>query len=250
MEFFSGSASDRGSVRPKNQDRVVSFSGALGGHQSALVMVCDGIGSFENSEIASEMIADGIRRWIDGVEKNSAAFSDRSYIIEDLEETIRELNEAVCEYRNETGISIGCTMSLLIIIDNDYFIFHVGDSRVCQFDGAFSALTRDEVTLREKNNKVKALLANFIGKDMELWLNKYLGPVKGGDTFFAASDGVFKTLSNDDLSRFSSASGENEMQMICEDILRAVIERGATDNVSIAAVHVREKGKRIRGFFT
>ena len=54
--------------------------------------VCDGIGSFAQSEIAAEMIRVGIERWFLGMEPLYPENIDEESLLDDLDMTIRELN--------------------------------------------------------------------------------------------------------------------------------------------------------------
>ena len=68
--------------------------------------VCDGIGSFAQSEIAAEMIRVGIERWFLGMEPLYPENIDEESLIDDLDMTIRELNELIWIYRKENGSDI------------------------------------------------------------------------------------------------------------------------------------------------
>ena len=68
--------------------------------------VCDGIGSFAQSEIAAEMIRVGIERWFLGMEPLYPENIDEESLIDDLDMTIRELNELIWIYRKENGIDM------------------------------------------------------------------------------------------------------------------------------------------------
>mgnify|MGYP000594607377 CR=1 FL=1 len=70
----------------------------------AVGCVCDGIGSFAQSEIAAEMIRVGIERWFLGMEPLYPENIDEESLIDDLDMTIRELNELIWIYRKETEL--------------------------------------------------------------------------------------------------------------------------------------------------
>ena len=62
--------------------------------------VCDGIGSFAQSEIAAEMIQVGIERWFLGMEPLYPENIDEESLLDDLDMTIRELNECEFPYKS------------------------------------------------------------------------------------------------------------------------------------------------------
>lgn len=239
MKAFVGCISDKGNYREKNQDRAVCHIRRKHKSVLAVACVCDGIGSFEQSEIASEMMTSGITRWFRGIENYYPESMGEESLVEDLEVTIRELNELVCCYRMDNGIDIGCTMSLMLLVEQNYHIFHVGDSRIYCVRDALYQITRDEVAMSEHNGKVKTRLANYIGKSKELWMNRLSGTVEEKDTYLLGSDGLFKQLVYEDIGCYSGRiKNDRKARKVCEELLETVLKRGERDNVSCILVGI------------
>ncbi|MCM1044739.1 MAG: serine/threonine-protein phosphatase [Candidatus Gastranaerophilales bacterium] len=233
MKVWMGCISDKGNYREKNQDRAVCHVRRKGKSVLAVACVCDGIGSFERSEIAAEMMTSGISRWFHGIEAYYPTSMGEKELVEDLNVTICELNELVYDYRMENGIEIGCTMSVMLLVERNYYIFHAGDSRIyCVRDGLLQ-ITRDEVTMKESHGKVKPRLANYIGKSKELWMNVLGGTVEEKDVYLLGSDGLFKKLLYEDVRGIAgSVKNDKKAQKVCKSLLDVVLERGERDNVS------------------
>lgn len=238
MRINSGCISDRGNYREKNQDRAVCHCRGRGKAPFAVACICDGIGSFEQSEIAAEMVTDGITRWFTGIEAYYPKIMGGEDLAEDLEETIKELNELACDYRREREIDIGCTMSVLLLTEKAYYIFHVGDSRIFRVQGVLHQLTRDEVWMEEKDGRVKACLANYVGKAKELWINKLSGAMGDENLFLLGSDGLFRKLRDEDVAGLSGRLKSNRLvQGVCRSLVKLVLERGERDNVSCILIN-------------
>lgn len=239
MEIFTGCLTDKGNYRNKNQDRAICHMKKKGKSVLVVACVCDGIGSFEQSEISSEMVTAGITRWFHGVKDLFPDSIDEETLLEDLEVTIRELNELVCVYRQDKGIDIGCTMSAMLLVNQNYYVFHVGDSRICRVEESLCQITLDEVVMVESGGKMKTLLANFIGKCPELWVNKMSGTVEKKTMFLIGSDGLFKLLTVDDVKTAAgNLKSDRQTQKACEHFLNLVLERGERDNVSCILLYV------------
>ena len=190
----------------------------------AAACVCDGIGSFEQSEIAAEMMTDGIRRWFEGIEAYYPDIMGQAELTEDLEATIRELNELIYEYRRYKRIDIGCIMSVLLLTERAYHIFYVGDSRIFRVQGALYQLTRDEISMEEKNGRGKSRLANYIGKAKELWMNKLEGSLNAKKLFLLGSDGLFKRLKDEDVTEIAgSLKSDRHVQRACKHLAGLVL---------------------------
>lgn len=242
MKLNMGCVTDRGNYRNKNQDRIMCERKAVGNHILAVACVCDGIGSFTDSEIASQMITSGIKNWFEGIVPYYQKAMGKMEIIEDLEFTIRELNELVYEYRTENRGNIGCTMSLMLIIDWEYWIFHVGDSRIYHLRDMLLKMTKDEVVLRQVNGKDKTFLVNYVGKDSTLALNRQRGQVKDGDVFILGTDGLYKKLTYADVNGVvDRLNQDHEIDALCSRLVALVLDRGERDNVSCAVLKLTEK---------
>ena len=243
MKVFTGCISDKGNCRAKNQDRAVCHIKRQKKSVLAVACVCDGIGSFEHSEIAAEMMTEGITRWFRGIEEYYPVSMGREALLEDLEITIRELNELVYEYRLRNGIEIGCTMTVMLLVEDSFHIFHVGDSRVYCVRDAFYQITRDEVTMGEAHGKVKPRLANYIGRAKELWVNKLSGTVEEEEIYLLGSDGLFKHLAYEDVRTLGGwIKNDKRAQKACESMLELVLERGERDNVSCILLCIASTG--------
>ncbi|MBQ8231842.1 MAG: serine/threonine-protein phosphatase [Lachnospiraceae bacterium] len=239
MKLNVGCVTDRGNCRSKNQDSVICDCMTVGEKVLAVACVCDGIGSFSQSEIASEMVTTGILNWFDGVGRNFPRPINKADLILDLEVTIQELNELVYEYCEKTHIDIGCTMSLIFVYDFEYFIFHVGDSRIYCLQDRLFRMTQDEVVLKLIGGREKTLLVNYIGKNRKLYVNMQHGNVNAGDVFILGSDGLYKKLIYEDVKDlFRGVSGNEEIQIICRKLVDLVMERNEKDNISCAVLQV------------
>ena len=162
-------------------------------------------------------------------------------MIDDLDMTIRELNELIWIYRKENGIDIGCTMSLLVLLNEKYHVFHVGDSKILLIDDRVSQITKDEVSVVERDGKLKTLLANFMGKVEELWMNQSSGSLVPGETFLVGSDGLFKRLREDilfDVIRRKNVQSDTEAEDVLKYLIRNVMEMGEKDNISGVLVRI------------
>lgn len=239
MKIYTGCITDKGNYRDKNQDRVMCRCIRHKQSTLAVVCVCDGIGSFERSEIAAEMIASGITDWFEGVKEYYPNVIAEKELAEDLDVTIRELNELVYDFRREKGMDIGCTMSVLLLVNENYYIFHVGDSRIYRTKDGLCQITRDEVAMGERDGKIKPRLSNYIGKSRELWLNSFNGSIEGRELFLAGSDGLFKKLIEEDVAGLESFIKSNRRaQKACENLLERVLKRGERDNISCILLNV------------
>jgi len=242
MKYTGGVISEKGDYRQKNQDRATFITPADLGGRVALGCVFDGIGSFADSEISAEMMLKGIEAWAAGVGNLYPTVYDSCTLADDLFETISELNEAVFDYRQDNSADIGCTLSVFLAVDAEFFAFHVGDSRIYKIGEEMEQISKDEVAVVEKDGKLRNLLANYIGKQREVWINRYYGSIEAGDVFLLCSDGLYKRVKREDfsLARISGKSN-GAIESECKKMVELVYERGEKDNVSCVLLSANAK---------
>lgn len=235
---LSSCRSIRGNFREKNQDRAICMVSSGKKKVFAVGCVCDGIGSLEMSELASELVTDGIKRWFISME-DKACRVPLEDLLEDLEGTVNELNELVYEYREENNIAIGCTMSLLLAIGMEYFIFHVGDSRIYLVGDNMYQLTVDEVLVKNKEGRIKSYLINYIGKSRTLWMNRTKGSIHVGSLFILGTDGLFKKLAVEDIGALrGKMRTDKDIESMNDHIIQLVLSRGEKDNISSILLYI------------
>ena len=242
MKLISGCISETGNYRKKNQDRAVCCVHYDRKHTLALGCVCDGIGSFPTSEISAEMVISGITRWFKGIIPYCFKNIQEEDLLEDLEETLVEINELVYTYKEQKEINIGCTMSLMLVIDEKYYIFQVGDSRIYCLRNALQQITEDQVVYREEKGITKKKLANYFGRRKDLVLEKYVGDIQNEDIFVVATDGFYKRLRYDDIKDISQKMKNDKAALqCCERLVKLVLERGEKDNISCVLLRAAKK---------
>ena len=242
MNISCGCITEKGNYRSKNQDRIMCNCQKVGDNLLAIACVCDGIGSFANSEVASEMMVNGLTKWFAGIVQYYPNVMGKRELIDDLELTIRELNELICQYGKVRKMELGCTMSLIFVMDWEYYIFHVGDSRIYLLQESMFQLTQDEVVLKQESGREKTLLLNYIGKNNCLVLNRQRGSIKRGDTFILGTDGLNKKMTLEDIQNIRTYFRTNEeLELECNRLIRTVMEREEKDNVSCGIMQISDK---------
>ena len=108
-------------------------------------------------------------------------------------------------------------------------------------DDRVSQITKDEVSVVERDGKLKTLLANFMGKVEELWMNQSSGSLVPGETFLVGPDGLFKRLREDilfDVIRRKNVQSDTEAEDVLKYLIRNVMEMGEKDNISGVLVRI------------
>jgi serine/threonine protein phosphatase PrpC len=185
-------------------------------HGGFVAVICDGMGGMEHGDAASRM---AVRSFLEAYQRKQP----EETIPDALERSAREANDRVVEMAHQLGAaeSVGTTLVAAVLIDSDlskkmYFI-SIGDSGLFHVsDGQIQTVNRphifgnllDTAVARGTMSKEQALmhperesLTSFIGVDVleEIDRNVDPWPISDGDSILLASDGLFKTLSPEEI---------------------------------------------------
>lgn len=190
------SFTDKGS-RSKNEDRLYYSNLDQNGF---LLLVADGMGGYEQGELAAETAIEVIAKSITG-DKNTS-------IIEKIKISFIKAHTAITTNLPNSGATIGG----VIIFQNEIYVFWAGDVRIVLNNGGnifaskehslLNLLKEAEITI--KPNEVKRL-SHTVVRSLGGKSNSYSPEIiyfKKAQYFsgIICSDGLFEYYSNDDLS--------------------------------------------------
>lgn len=230
-----------GKVRTNNEDALFSTD------RDGVFLVADGMGGHNAGEVASAMTRDILSERL--VQEKAA---------ENLEAAIRDafldVNEQV---RKKAAVSpdqqgMGCTCVLMMLREQNFFLAHVGDSRIYLFrKGDFKQMTRDHsyveelfirglITEEEKiDHPYKNQITRYIGCSQKLEVDITSGPVWNGDIFLLCTDGLTDMVPLPRLKELFTRY--DDPQSLVEALVAEALEGGGRDNVSAVVVKVTSK---------
>jgi PPM family protein phosphatase len=230
-------------------------------HGGFVAVICDGMGGMEHGDAASRM---AVRSFLEAYQRKTPAES----IPDALERSAREANERVVEMAHDLGAaeSVGTTLVAAVLIDADlnksmYFI-SVGDSGLFHVsDGQIQTVNRphifgnllDNAVARGSMTKEQAMLhpereslTSFIGVDVleEIDRNVDPWPISDGDSILLASDGLFKTLSGEEILGSLNGSPQVWPDALVARTLAKKYE--FQDNVTVLSVTVQDQPSTLK----
>lgn len=228
---------DVGKVRANNQDApIVSEKLRLYG-------VADGMGGHKGGEVASTSARDDLLRELDGKTPSVAALSGA------IEEVNRQIYHQ--QEHDDALTGMGTTLSVLWMSDNFVYIGHVGDSRVYLLrDGEFKQMTLDhslvEQLVREgvlteeeaQNHPMRNIITRAIGTDESVEVDVVVEERRKGDLWLACSDGLHGLV---DDRQMRDALRQYAPEKAADVLLKAALDAGGRDNVTLVIVHDGEE---------
>ena len=189
-----------------------------------LAVVCDGVGSLENGLFASATATKMLSGWFDTVD-NADGIGIK------MKDTVSEINSHIISEAKHENIVTASTLSALLLIEDIFYIAHVGDSRIYSSDGkTLTIITNDDVSASGK-------LTACIGQNEDVVIQYYEG-MAAGKTFIACSDGLYKRMNIDFMISKMKISNKRALKKSVRILAQHVIERGEQDNISIALINV------------
>lgn len=123
-------------MRSVNQDALLVRSCLLSNGELTLALVCDGMGGEEHGEKASYVCVNALDIWFDRelvpiFLSTGNRYKKRIKMIQSKGMALfRKINDELFSYMRINGEKMGTTASFIIVYRNEYYIFHIGDSRI------------------------------------------------------------------------------------------------------------------------
>jgi serine/threonine protein phosphatase PrpC len=151
LEFISTYHTDVGIKKSCNQDSLFLAEAQTAKGQVLLAVVCDGMGGLAQGEVVSATLIKAFQRWF---REELPLLIAKGYTPDGVklswEALIRNCNERVAHYSAANHVSLGTTVVALLLIEGQYFITTVGDSRVYEFTNALYQLTVDQTVVQRE----------------------------------------------------------------------------------------------------
>ena len=249
MRLIGEALTDVGRERDHNEDNFVFVP------EEGLWVVCDGMGGHSSGEVASQMTADEVRKFVCetrhtlGVPVSGDARTPAEI---SLAEAIKTANERVffrsCREKQCEGM--GTTVVAVLDVDDDIVCAHVGDSRIYRLrDGVFSQVTEDHSLLNHLR-KTKGMsdeeASTFEGKNVilravglrdDVTVDTQVQPKLPGDIYLLCSDGLTDMVRDEVIAQILAAN-QGDLATGCRLLVDAANENGGHDNVTVMLVRV------------
>lgn len=221
--------------RPYQEDGILTSTLTDG---RTLVAVADGMGGHAAGEVASSLSLEALLAQLQEGQP--------------LDQAFRLANRQVHTQGREPGThGMGTTLVALVLEDDTFQVANVGDSRayLLSRDG-IRQLTEDHSFVAEARKKGRSeeeagaslwkdALTRSIGNFPEVEVDVFGPfPLKRDTAFLLCSDGLYKTLTDEDLHQIFMESGDP--REACESLVSNAYARGSDDNITVAIAEIGE----------
>ena len=252
MNYIVSSITDVGISKRNNQDsHIVRVYNTKQG-KIAFAVLCDGMGGLSKGELASSTVVHAFCRWAD---ERLPVICD-SEILEDTIKfdwlnIVKVCNEKIKLYGQNQGISLGTTLTAILIIGEQYFVINVGDSRTYEISGDVIVLTKDhslvahEIELgrltpeEAEHDSRRNVLLQCIGASRTVAPDFYVGKAKLNSTYMLCSDGFRHEITEDEIFAELNPYLLNDYDIMTSSMLSLVElnkSRCEKDNITVICI--------------
>jgi len=229
VHWQSAAISSIGRVRDDNQDSFVERA------DDGLWLVADGMGGHQGGGLASQLVAERVRR--------VAVTADPAAVVRDLTSAIMGAN-ADLRSRGESqpGFDGGTTVVALYVHGAQGVALWAGDSRLYRLRGGeLEQLTRDHSVAEEAGTTVGMgtasddghMLTRAVGGADLLALEELRIDIRPGDRLLLCSDGLYGELTPEEIAARLAAP---DCSAAAQNLLELALERGGADNATAVVI--------------
>jgi protein phosphatase len=262
-----------GMVRTGNEDAFALLHAAESRQddmgESALVLLCDGMGGYEAGEVAAAMAIQVMRRnllaqkpftslaggspfpsELPGHDPEAPLLASpeecKKLLVAALKDANRQIFTASRTGKGRRGM--GCTAEAVYVDSRHVVVGHVGDSRTYHFhQGRLVQLTRDQTLVNRlvelgqltaeeaESHPRRNELQQAIGGQPDVEPGLYVGNLEPGDWVVVCTDGLTNHCTNEELAEMLQREATSA-EMAARRLVNWVNINGATDNATVVVI--------------
>lgn len=253
MNYIAAFHTDVGITKKTNQDSLAIKIVETNKGPVAFAVVCDGMGGLEKGELASKEVTLAFCEWFENTlvdDIQDGSFTEERLIYQ-WNELVKAQNKKLGDYGEENHLQIGTTVSAILMFGNEYYIVHVGDSRVYQLTKSVNQLTHDQtfvareiaagrMTPRQaKIDPRRSVLLQCIGASSVVEPEFAKGNIERNAVYMICSDGFRHQISEEEMLEKIGPAGSTDgekMKFGCMYLTELVKSRNESDNITVALI--------------
>lgn len=213
--------------RQSNMDSLLLKNGRINKKNILLATICDGVGNMAEGAFASGVLVWMLNDWFEKL-------TTTDWIGLKLRDIVLEINLYIISEAKRRSIRTASTLSALLLVEDNYYIVHTGDSRIYGYEsGELSVLTKDDIS---KSGK----LTSCIGQTEDVLL-QYSEGLIGNKTFLLCSDGLYKKMDIYFMIDRLNSLNKHGLKEAAQSLIKHVMKCGEEDNITLALIKIERK---------
>jgi serine/threonine protein phosphatase PrpC len=252
MNFMVSATTDMGLRKETNQD---SFNVRVyNTHQGkiAFAVLCDGMGGLAKGEVASAALVRAFCEWTDTqlpilLEQGLSDPAIRNA----WTKICVEFNEKIKIYGKRCGVSMGTTVTAMLITGLRYYIVNVGDTRAYEISEGVKMMTKDQTLVarevelgrltpeQAKTDYRRSVLLQCIGASEAVYPEFFFGETKKNVVYMLCSDGFRHEITENEMHHFLNPNVMTDtdcMKLNMDVLIEINKQRQEKDNISVVTI--------------
>lgn len=252
MKYLVASCQSAGRERSHNEDTLFVLNCNLGGLESpvdfGIFLVADGMGGHQSGELASNLAAQGISRYLLDHVFHEYMFEQKSFAQDELSACVVDAVAAAQALVVERVPGGGTTLTFVMAVGDELYSAHVGDSRLYLLtaDGTLTQKTRDhslvkrlvdlgEITADEAGfHPQRNVLYRALGQTDPFQPDTEVFSINTGERLLICSDGLWGVIDEPKLLQINDQA--DDLDQLAANLVQAANEAGGPDNISVIVV--------------
>lgn len=248
MTYTTAWHTDIGIQKETNQDSILLMQAHTGVGQVLLGVLCDGMGGLEKGEVASGNLVDRFRKWFCNelpVILEQADFSQA--LSKSWASLIREENRRIAAYGALYHVSLGTTVTAVLLVGKSYYILNVGDCRVYLISNRIFQLTKDQTLVQNEIDAGRLtleqamvdprrnVLLQCVGASSQVHPDFLAGTLQDGNRLLLCCDGFRHQISPEEIYlalNSQAAPSQPEMKQALQYLVNLNKTRNEVDNIT------------------
>lgn len=262
LSLAVGTRSDPGIKRKHkpNEDSLFAIQGARTHNsqpqQFALFVVADGMGGHANGQDASRLAIQTMIDYMLPRVTGSEQMDDEAFL-KLMGDGVQHANQAVHLRNLEERADMGTTMTTALVVSSTAYVANVGDSRTYIYRGGqglakvtndhsvvaslveAGIIQPDDIYTHPKRNQIYRSL----GEKPVVEVDTFKVDLQSGDKLLLCTDGLWDMTRDPVIQQIMSKS-VNDPNKTSQELIKAALEGGGEDNVSVIVAQFSETGER------
>lgn len=228
---------DAGCSGRKNQDAYWVKKQVIQDKEVILGIVCDGVGGASDGEVASRITVDFI---VGSFWAELSKYLEHHLSIEQMGEQLNiilnKINQKLYIESKKKGKRTGTTIALCLVVDRDYLIVNVGDSRVYWHKSKGMYRTKDHTVASIRKDRIDAeddhVLWQSIGSQKKITIDQYYGIVDVPMEILLLTDGAYRPFQRKEIMDFCKNGNLRKMR-------KMAVKRKEPDNMTGVRIQIQ-----------
>lgn len=250
MRYEAIGETDIGISKHTNQDSLLIKHALTPKGEVLLAIICDGMGGLAKGELASAVVIREFSQWFDKQLPIELKALDFHIVARKCELLLKDLNTKILNYGKQHQITLGTTFTGVLMVDQEYMMLHVGDTRLYEYKNELSLCSEDHTFVAREikqgrlseeeanHDRRRNMLLQCVGASRVVMPQILIGQVNA-PYYLLCSDGFRHKISEEEIEEaIKQAKTKEQMSKEVKKLIELVKSRGEKDNISAILIKV------------